>query len=83
MRLADFIAELGRYSRDTLSCDPAVADRLLSGSFPVNNVDKVLAALSATLDIRVEAETRLWRGRRLHIVAGPDTARPSPLLQKS
>ncbi len=83
MRLADFIAELGRYSRDTLSCDPAVADRLLSGSFPVNNVDKVLAALSATLDIRVETETRLWRGRRLHLIAGPDTARQSPLLQKS
>lgn len=83
MRLADFIAELARYCRDTLSCDPAVSDLRLSGAFPVNDVDKVLAALSATLDIRVETETRRWRGRRLHLIAGPGSARPSPLLQKS
>lgn len=83
MRLDDFIVELGRYCRDTLSCDAAVASLRLSGSFPVNNVDKVLAALSATLDIRVESETRLWRGRRLHLIAGPDAARPASLLQKS
>lgn len=83
MRLADFITELGRYCRDTLSCDPAVSDLRLSGSFPVNNVDKVLAALGATLDVRVQTETRLWRGRRLHLIAGPDAARPLSLLQKS
>lgn len=83
MRLADFVAELGRYSRDTISCDPAVSDLRLSGSFPVSNVDKVLAALSATLDIRVETETRLWRGRRLHLIAGPGSARPAPPLQNS
>jgi len=83
MRLADFVAELGRYSRDTISCDPAVSDLRLSGSFPVSNVDKVLAALSATLDIRVETETRLWRGRRLHLVAGPGPARSAPPLQNS
>jgi len=83
MRLADFVAELGRYSRDTISCAPAVSDLRLSGSFPVSNVDKVLAALSATLDIRVETETRLWRGRRLHLIAGPGPARPAPPLQNS
>ncbi len=75
MRLDDFLAELGRYGRDALSCDPAVAGLRLSGSFPVNDVDKVLAALSATLDLRVQAESRLWRGRRLHLVAGPQAAR--------
>lgn len=83
MRLDDFIAELGRYCRDALSCDAAISGLRLSGSFPVNDVDKVLAALSATLNIRVQAETRLWRGRRLHLIAGPEAARPSALLQKS
>ncbi|EHK66468.1 FecR domain-containing protein [Achromobacter arsenitoxydans] len=75
MRLDDFIAELGRYCRDSLSCDPAVAGMRLSGSFPVNDIDKVLAALRATLDIRVEAHTRLWGGRRLRLIPGPDAAR--------
>lgn len=75
MRLGDFIAELGRYCRDTLSCDPAIDGLRLSGSFPVNDVDKVLAALSVTLDVRVQAETSLWRGRRLHLIPGPDAAR--------
>lgn len=75
MRLDDFIAELGRYSRDTLSCDPAVAGLRLSGSFPVNDIDKVLAALRATLDVRVDVQTRLWRGRHLRVISGPDAAR--------
>jgi transmembrane sensor len=75
MRLDDFIAELGRYSRDTLSCDPAVAGLRLSGSFPVNDIDTVLAALRATLDVRVEIQTRLWRHRHMRLVPGPDAAR--------
>lgn len=75
MRLDDFIAELGRYSRDTLSCDPAVAGLRLSGSFPLDDIDKVLAALRATLNVRVDIQTRLWRGRLLRLIPAPDAAR--------
>lgn len=68
MRLDDFLAELGRYSRDALSCDPAVAGLRLSGAFPVDKVDKVLAALAATLDVRVDTQQRFWRGRHIRLV---------------
>ncbi|MFD4838899.1 FecR family protein [Achromobacter sp. NPDC058515] len=74
MRLDDFIAELGRYSRDTLSCDPAVAGLRLSGSFPVDDIDRVLAALRATLDIRVDIQSRLWRGRHVRLIPAADSA---------
>lgn len=67
MRLDDFLAELGRYSDDTLSCDSAVAGLRLSGSFPVNDIGKGLAALAVTLDLRVETQTPLWRRKVLHL----------------
>lgn len=67
MRLDAFLAELGRYSDDTLSCDPAVAGLRLSGSFPVNDIGKGLAALAVTLDLRVQTETPLWRRKVLHL----------------
>lgn len=68
MRLDDFLAELGRYSDDALSCDPAVAGLRLSGSFPVNDIGTGLAALTVTLDLRVDTQTSLWRRRSLHLV---------------
>jgi len=67
MRLDDFLAELGRYSRDALSCDPAVAGLRVSGSFPVRDARAVLAALSATLDLRVDERDAFWRGRTLRL----------------
>lgn len=68
MRLDDFIAELGRYSKDSLSCDPRLAAIRVSGSFPLDDVGKVLDALAATLDVRTEATTRLWGKRELRVV---------------
>lgn len=69
MRLDDFIAELSRYSRDTLSCDPALAGLRVSGSFPLDDIGKVLDALSTTLDVRTETVTRLWGAREIRITA--------------
>lgn len=70
MRLADFIAELNRYSREPLSCDPRVAGRRVSGSFPVADTRKVLEALSATLDLQIEPVTRFWGATGYRIVPG-------------
>jgi len=75
MRLDDFLAELGRYTSDALSCDPAAAGLRVSGSFPVDDVDRVLEAVGTTLDLRVVAETRLWRRRLVRLApAAPRTA---------
>lgn len=60
MRLDDFIAELRRYSRASLSCDPAIAGIRVSGSFPLDDLGKVLETLSTTLNLQRETVTRRW-----------------------
>ena len=60
MRLADFVAELGRYRAGRLVCDPAVAELRLSGSFPLQRVDDALAAVAQTLPVRVVQVAPLW-----------------------
>jgi transmembrane sensor len=70
MQLGDFIAELGRYSREPLSCDPSVAARRVSGSFPLADTHKVLEALSVTLDLKIELVTRFWGAKGYRIVPG-------------
>jgi transmembrane sensor len=60
MRLTDFLAELNRYSHRSLSCDPAVADLRVSGSYPLANIDKILETLSALLSLQIETVTRFW-----------------------
>lgn len=59
-RLDRVIAELARYRRGHLSCDPAVAGLRVSGSFPLNDTDRALALLSQTLPIRLQSFTRYW-----------------------
>lgn len=60
MRLADFVTELDRYRPGILRCDPAVADLLVSGSFPLRDPDAVLALLAETLPLQVRTLTRYW-----------------------
>ena len=59
-RLNQVIAELARYRRGHLSCDPAVAGLRVSGSFPLNDTDRALALLSQTLPVRLQSFTRYW-----------------------
>ena len=59
-RLDRVIAELARYRRGHLSCDPAVAGLRVSGSFPLNDTDRALALLSQTLPVRLQGFTRYW-----------------------
>lgn len=59
-RLQDFLAELGRYRRGFLRCDPAVADLRITGAFPVQDTDKVLRLMERILPVRVHRRTAYW-----------------------
>ena len=60
MPLAEFLGELGRYRKGWLRCQPEVASLLISGAFQLDNSDRILAALPATLPVQVEYRTRYW-----------------------
>lgn len=60
MRLADLVAELDRHRRGSLRCDAAVADLRVSGTYPLDDPERVLDTLKATLPIDVHYLTRYW-----------------------
>jgi len=60
LRLADFLAELGRHRRGVLRCDPAVADLIVSGVYPLDDTDRILASLADTLALKLRYITRYW-----------------------
>jgi transmembrane sensor len=60
MRLEDFLDELGRYRRGRLACDPAVRGLRVSGTYPLADTDRILAALAQTLRLDVQHFTRFW-----------------------
>lgn len=59
-RLADFLADLGRYRPGLLRCDPQVADLRLSGTFELDDPEQIFRALASALPVRVERRTRFW-----------------------
>lgn len=60
MRLEDLLAELSRYRRGHLGCDPAVADLRVVGAYSLNDPERILAALEATLPIRIRRTMSWW-----------------------
>ena len=60
MRLDDFLAELGRYRRGQINCDPQVANLLLSGSYPLDDSERILDLLEVSLPVKVRRFTRYW-----------------------
>lgn len=60
MRLEDFIAELARHRPGYLACAPQVADLRLVGAYDLSDTDRVLAALEATLPLRVRRTLPWW-----------------------
>lgn len=60
MRLADFVEELARYRPGILRCDPAVAELRLSGSFPLDDSERILSMLLNSLPVRVQRLTPYW-----------------------
>lgn len=60
MRLAEFIGQLARHRTGFLRCDPIVAELPVSGVFPIDNTDRVLAALGEALPVRISYLTPFW-----------------------
>lgn len=60
MRLADFLAELGRHRHGVLRCDPAVADLRFSGVFPLTDTGAILSMLPNSLPVRISSRTAYW-----------------------
>ncbi|MDZ7855858.1 FecR domain-containing protein [Sphaerotilus sp.] len=60
MRLADLLAELGRYRQGVLRCDARVAELRVSGVFPLRDTDRALANLTLALPVEVVRRTRWW-----------------------
>ena len=58
--LHDFIRDLARYRPGVLRCGEATADLRLSGTYPLANTDRVLAALTLSLPVAIEYRTRWW-----------------------
>lgn len=53
-RLGDFAAELSRYRRGLLRCDPEVAELRISGAYQVSDPERVLRLIEKTFPVRVE-----------------------------
>lgn len=60
MRLGDFLDELGRYRRGQLNCDRKVADLLISGTYPLDDSERILDLLEISLPVNVKRFTRYW-----------------------
>ncbi|MCP1466533.1 FecR domain-containing protein [Pseudomonas sp. S3E17] len=58
--LGEFVAQLSRYRPGLLRCDQAVSGLLLTGVFPLNDTDAILAALERSLPVQVQSVTRYW-----------------------
>jgi len=60
MPLGGFVQELARYRNGVVRCDPQVAGLKISGAFPLQDTDAVLASITQTLPVRVRTFTRYW-----------------------
>jgi transmembrane sensor len=60
LRLADLLDALGEYRSGYLSLDPSLAELRISGSFPLHDTDKALAALPPSLPVRIEQLNKWW-----------------------
>lgn len=60
MRLAEFLAEAGRYRHGWLRCDPQIADLRLSGVFRLDEPATLLDNITHLLPVRLEQHTRWW-----------------------
>ena len=60
MRLSDFVAELSRYRLGQLGCSERVADLRISGSYPLDDSERILAMLEVALPVKVRRFTRYW-----------------------
>lgn len=59
-RLDPFLAELARYRRGIIRCDPAIAGLPVSGAFQLKDPDEILRLLARSLPIRIQQRTPYW-----------------------
>lgn len=60
MPLGEFLAELGRYRKGSLACDDSIKDLRVSGTYPLEDTDKVIDMLRQSLKLEVRMLTRYW-----------------------
>lgn len=58
--LGEVAAQLARYRKGVLRCDPAVARLPVDGIFQLGDTDRILALLQVSLPIRVSLRTPYW-----------------------
>jgi transmembrane sensor len=58
--LSELLADISRYRRGVLRCDPRIARLQVSGAFPIDDTDRALAALESGLSLRVTRYSRYW-----------------------
>ncbi len=58
--LGRIVDELARYHIGWLRCDPAIAQKQLSGVFPVDDVPRALEMIAGELNLKVRRLTRYW-----------------------
>lgn len=58
--LGDFLRELARYRPGVLRWDPSLESLRVTGSFRLDDTDRILTLLSQTLGFEVRARTRYW-----------------------
>ena len=71
MPLADMLAALQPYSAARLVCAPEVAHLRVSGTYPLDDVPHVLAALGALPGLRVRTLARWWGRQEVVAEAAP------------
>ncbi|HEY0288221.1 MAG TPA: FecR domain-containing protein [Pseudomonas sp.] len=58
--LGDFLRELGRYRAGLLRWEPELEALRVTGSFRVDDTDRILSLLAASLPVEVHMRTRYW-----------------------
>ncbi|MNP26540.1 fec operon regulator FecR [compost metagenome] len=54
VRLGDLVERIGEYRAGYLGVDASIADLRISGSFPLRDSERALAALPPSLPVRIE-----------------------------
>jgi transmembrane sensor len=58
--LGDFLRELERYRPGVLRWEPGIEAMRVTGSFRLDDTDRILSLLASTLGLEVQARTRYW-----------------------
>jgi len=60
MFLSDLVKELGYHHHGWIHCDNSVSQMRVSGTYPLDDIDRVLRALTTSLPIELVYRTRYW-----------------------